>query len=155
MNAKRKRFVLAITLAVMLACPIFSWWYTNAALNWARIRGVFATPQEGAISNANRWFCGVERVEIDHASTNSFDGSDPHVWFVMYTVYAKNRAPCDSQHPGAPLYHKTFERGGQFYLNVKDGWVMMPEGLFPEFIGFWMKVFNLAGPGDPTHVPRE
>ena len=155
MKAKRKWIVLAITLAVILACATFPWVYTIAALNWVRSGGVFATPQEGAIYNANRGYCGVEKVEFEHVSTNSFDGSNPHIWYVISIVYAKNRAPCDPQHPGAPLDHQTYERGGQFYLNVKDGWVMVPEGMFPEFIGFWMKVFNLAGPGDPTHVPRE
>jgi hypothetical protein len=154
-KAKRKWIILAITLAVVLACAAFPRMYTIAALNWARSDGVFATPQDGAIFNANRGYCGVERVEIDQNSANSFDGSNPHIWYVIYTVYAKTRAPCDSLHPGAPLDHQTYERGGQFYLNVKDGWVMMPEGMFPEFIGFWMKVLNLAGSGDPTNVERK
>jgi hypothetical protein len=134
-KAKRKWIVLAIALAVILAETLafvsFSRWYTISSLNWARSRGVFTTPQEGVISDAYRAYCGVEKVEIDHASTNSFDGSNPHVWFVMYTVYAKSHAPCDPQHPGAPFYHQTYERGGVFYLNVKDGWVMMPEGAVP------------------------
>lgn len=38
-------------------------------------------------------------------------------------------------------------------FNTKEGWVHMPEGAFPELIGFWMEVFGLAGPGSsqPTH----
>ncbi len=147
--------IVLIILAVVLLCVAFPALYTVSILNWARSQGVYATPQEGVISRAYRWYCEVERVEIEQAATNSFDGSDPHVWYVMYTVHARSHAPCDSEKPGGPLYHQTYERGGNFYLNVKDGWVMMPEGFFPEFVGRWMKILGLAGPGDPTHVPRQ
>jgi hypothetical protein len=155
MSGKRNWLVLGTILVVILACPALSWLYTSTALNMASKEGIYATPVEGAISNANRHYCDIERVEIDHASTNSFDGSSPHVWYVIWTVYANHRAPCDLENPGEPLYHKTYERGGGFYLNVKDGWIRMPEGMFPQFIGMWMSVFNLAGPGDPTHIPRD
>jgi ADP-ribose pyrophosphatase YjhB (NUDIX family) len=106
------------------------------------------------VASANREYCGIEKVEIEQAATNSFDGSDPHVWFVLFTVYAKSHAPCDLGHPGMALTHQTFERGGSFYLDTKDGWVWMPEERFPEFIGNWMEKLDLAGPGDSTHVPR-
>jgi hypothetical protein len=69
----------------------------------------------------------------------------------MYRVYAQSHAPCDDMNPGTPLRYQTFERGGQFYLNIKEGWVMVPEGLFPQILGFWLKMFGLAGPGDPKH----
>ena len=163
MRSQHKWLLLALTLAIALvvllagafAFVYASRWYTISSLDWARKRGVYATPQEGVITSAYRSYCGVEKVDIEQAATNSFVGSNPHVWFVLFTVYAKSHAPCDPLHPGTPLYHHTFERGGVFYLNVKEGWVMMPEGRFPGFIGFWMKVFDLAGPGDPTHVPRD
>ncbi len=153
--------ILALILVVILdglvgyqLYTIAARYYTISSLNWARSQGVFETPQHGVILNANREYCGVEKVEIEQAATNSFDGSDPHIWFVLYTVYAKTHVPCDPVHPGPGLYHQTYERGGTFWLNVKDGWVRMPEGRFPEFIGFWMKKLDLAGPGDPTHVHR-
>jgi hypothetical protein len=153
-KAKRNWLVPAIILAVILVCNTFPWLYTSAALNWARREGVYATPKEGVRARANRWFCDVERVNINLASTNSFDGSNPHVRYVTWTVYAKSHSPCDGMNLGEPLYNQTYQ-GGQFYLSTKDGWVMMPEELFPEYIGYWMKVFNLAGPGEPTHIPRE
>lgn len=156
MQAKRKRIVrkavLIFLLIMLLACASAPVWYTLAALALVRGQGVYQTPQAGVIARANQYYCGVEKVVIDQAATNSFDGSNPHVWYVIYTVCAKNRTPCDPAHPGAPLYHQTFERGGNFYLNVRGGWVMVPEGMFPEFIGFWMKVLGQAGPGDSTHV---
>jgi hypothetical protein len=167
MPAKPKRSIglaiLGLVLGGLLLCaaaywvyPIAARNYTIASLNWARSQGVYDTPQQGLISSAYQHYCGVEKVEIEQAATNSFDGSDPHVWFVLYTIYAKNHAPCDPEHPGAEMYHNEgFERGGVFYLNVKEGWVFMPEGRFPEFIGYWMKKLDLAGPGDSTHVPRD
>jgi len=93
-------------------------------------------------------------TQIEQAATNSFDGSDPHIWYVIFTVHAQNRIPCDPENPGPPLHRGTSESGGSFYLHTKDGWVWMPEGRFPEFIGHWMKKLDLAGPGDPTHIPR-
>ncbi len=165
MNTKLKRsvipLVLALTVALILDCVV-GWQlftiaaknYTITSLNWARSQGVFDTPQEGVISRANREYCGLENVEIEQAATNSFDGSDPHIWYVVFTVYAQNHIPCDPENPGPALHHQTYESGGSFYLNTLEGWVWMPEGRFPEFIGYWMKKLNLAGPGDSTHVPR-
>ena len=146
--------LLALALAVTLVCAVVLSVYTISVLNWARSRGVYATPQQGVIARAYQYYCGVEKVEIEQAATNSFDGSKPHVWYVIYRVYAKNHTPCDTENPGRALYHATYENGGGFWLNVKQGWVFMPEGLFPGVIGSWMKVLNLAGPGDPYHVPR-
>jgi hypothetical protein len=166
---------LAFIVALILTCASVRWlldtgrqlyvvgrqvytiaaqYYTVSALSWAHSQGVFETPQQGIIFYAGRDYCGLDKVEIEQAATNSFDGSDPHVWFVMYKIYARNHAPCDPEHPGSALYYRTFDRGGVFFLNVREGWVMMPEGKFPLFIGYWMKKLGLAGPGDPTHVPR-
>jgi hypothetical protein len=145
---------LALILAVIAAINFIMPRYTIAALERARSRGVYETPQQGVIALANRSFCGVERVEIEQAATNSFDGSNPHVWFVLYRVYARSHTPCDPAHPGPAMYHQTYENGGVFYLNVKDGWVWVPEEAFPEVIGNWMKKLDLAGPGNPYHVPR-
>jgi hypothetical protein len=33
---------------------------------------------------------------------------------------------------------------------IGKGWVHVPEGAFPEFIGFWMEVFGWAGEGQST-----
>jgi len=165
MNTKTKRFsrplILALILAVGVTCAT-GWLlytlaakaYTIASLNWARGQGIYNTPQEGVIARANQYYCELEKVEIEHAATNSFDGSDPHIWYVIFTVHAQNRIPCDSENPGPLLHRGTSESGGSFYLHTKDGWVWMPEGRFPELIGHWMKKLDLAGPGDPTHIPR-
>lgn len=157
MIAKRIQLVwllLAAILGMVVLCAASQALYTIVALNWARREGVYETPQQGVISRANRWYCGVEKVDIEQAATNSFDGSNPHIWYIIWQVHARNRVPCDPNNPGPSLYHGTYENAGNFYINARDGWVMMPEGLLPELVGFWMKVLGLAGPGDPTHVHR-
>ena len=147
--------ILGIVLAIGALGAFLLTMYTFSALRRARNLGVYETPQEGTIARANLYYCDVEKVDIQHASTNSFDGSKPHIWYVMYRVYAKNHAPCDAEKPGSALYHGTYENAGNFWLNVKQGWVFMPEGKFPGVIGFWMKVIGLAGPGDAYHIPRD
>lgn len=156
MKLKRRRiWVLpAAILWGILLCAAAQMIYTIHALQWARRIGIYNTPQEAVIANINRHYCEIERIDIEQAATNSFDGSNPHVWYVIWRVYARSHTPCDPENPGTPLYHQTHEGGGNFYLNVRDGWVLMPEGRLPQLIGFWMKVLGLAGPGDPTHVPR-
>jgi hypothetical protein len=50
---------------------------------------------------------------------------------------------------------------GSFYLRVRDGWVHVPEGAFPEFIGFvmgfttWRRdpVKPNPNPGAPDPLP--
>jgi hypothetical protein len=89
------------------------------------------------------------KVEIIYAGTNSFDGSSPHVWYVIACVWGGKRAD------GSPVGSKRhdYDQPGHFFLHTKDGWVFVPEGAFPEFMGFWMKVYGLAGPGSsqPSH----
>ena len=147
--------VILVCAAGWLLIPIAAKNYAIASLNWARSQGVYDTPQEGVLSRATQQYCGLEKVEIEQAATNSFDGSDPHIWYVIFTVYAQNHVPCDPENPGPALHNQTYESGGSYYLHTKEGWVWMPEGRFPEFIGHWMTQLDLAGPGDPTHVPRD
>ena len=84
------------------------------------------------------------QVKILYAGTNSFDGSKPHIWYVIAQVRASARAD------GSALGKNGCDGPGLFFLQTKEGWVHMPEGAFPGFIGFWMKVFGMAGPGQST-----
>lgn len=146
--------ILGLVLAAAAIGAIVLTVYTLSVLGWTRHRGVYETPRVGTVAMVNANYCNIEKIDIQHASTNSFDGSNPHIWYVIYRVYAKNHLPCDTEKPGPALYHVTYENAGNFWLNVKQGWVFMPEGLFPQVIGFWMKVLGLAGAGDPFHIPR-
>jgi hypothetical protein len=147
------RVVIIASLGVLMLCIATLLLYPIAALANARSKGVFLTPQEGVAAIASRWYCGFERVEFEHEPTDTFDKSNPHIYYVIYRVYAKNLPPCDPTHPGPALHYGTYERGGNYYLNMRDGWVMMGEGYFPEYVGAWMKVFGLAGPGNATPIP--
>ena len=155
MNEKSgRRTALAIIAGLVLMCGlVIPLVHTNLALARARREGVYQTPQDGVIARANKYYCDVSNVVIEQAATNSFDGSQPHVWYVIYRVYARSHTPCDGT--GSELYHKTYENSGNFYLNVKEGWVFMPEGNFPTLMGKYMKWFGLSGPGDTFHIPKE
>jgi hypothetical protein len=140
--------LLVISLGLPLLCVGMTLLHSLSALRWARGMGIYETPQQGVIAMANKGYCGVEKVDIRSAGPNAFDGSNPHIWYVIFRVYAKNRVPCDLQHPGYVLPPGQSEGGGYFFLNTVDGWVWMPEGRFPQIVGKWMQVLGLAGPGD-------
>jgi hypothetical protein len=96
-----------------------------------------------------RGYVQPDEIEIVYAGTNSFDGNNPHIWYVIACVWGGRRA--DSSPVGNEKHD--YDQPGLFFLNTKEGWVWMPEGAFPGLVGFWMKVYGLAGPGStqPTH----
>ena len=136
-----KRIGLAL-LAIVLLIPLFfagSWVYATGQLTLAKAKGVYATPEEGMESLLLQGLgeYPVERVEIMTAGVNQHDGSQPHVWFVTAWVFA------DQRPDGKPT-----ERGyggGSYFLRVEDGWVHVPEGAFPEFVGWVMELYGLEG----------
>ena len=148
---------LLITLALALGVSLFwvilllvySWAYTTAKLRLAHLEGVYLSAEEGMLARIARGYAPPYEVEITYAGTNSFDGGSPHVWYVIACVWAERRSD------GSPVGSKThdYDQPGSFFLDTKDGWVHMSEGAFPGFIGFWMKVYGLAGPGasEPSH----
>lgn len=78
----------------------------------------------------------IEKVEIVYAGTNSFDGSSPHVWYVIADVRAASRGD------GKPVHPRGYDSAGSFFLRVQDGWVHVPEGRFPELVGLGMQLFG-------------
>lgn len=134
----------AIILVSLGLCGVCLLLYPLAALNAASRSGVYTLPEDHIAAIAGREYCDVAQVVIEHAGPEAGDGSNPHVWFVQWKIYARSHAPCGS---GRSMVYQTYDQGGYFYLNTRDGWVWMSEGSFPAYIGLWMKVFNLAGPG--------
>jgi len=145
MNGKtRALLVVGVVLWVLQVAALIvgtSWFYTVTRLESARRWGVYASAEQGMRDKIARGYQGIEKIEIVSAGTNSFDGSDPHVWYVMANVWAERRSD-GGLVGGAGSDHDV---PGSFFLHTRDGWVWMPEGAFPEVIGFWMKVFGLAG----------
>jgi hypothetical protein len=140
---------MAVILSAGTALLSYSWFYTYTHLASARSDGVYASAEEGMLARIDRGYPPDRTVKILHAGTNSFDGSQPHVWYVIAEVRADHRLDGSSMGP------KGCDGPGNFFLQTREGWVFMPEGAFPEFIGFWMKVFGWAGEGQSTpSTPR-
>jgi hypothetical protein len=133
-----------IAWGTAVAVIAFAWFYTSVQLVSARANGVYSTPEEAMRSMAEEYYSADRSVKILYAGTNSFNGSQPHIWYVIAEVRATSRAD------GSSLRYQGCEAPGVFFIQTKDGWVYVPEGAFPEFIGFWMKVFGWAGEGQST-----
>lgn len=138
-----------ITLGIILACVVSSWVYTFTQLNIARSKGVYESAEQGMRALMDIGYSADRQVKILYAGTNSFNGRRPHIWYVIAEVHASARAD------GSSLSDEGCDAPGSFFLQTKDGWVHVPEGAFPGFMGFWMDVFDMAGPGQPEpSTPR-
>ena len=144
---------LIVAAGLILDCTglliIPSWIYTTSQLRLAARAGVYSSAEEGMLDHIARGYVEPDDTQIIYAGTNSFDGSKPHVWYVIACVWGGRRL--DGSPTGSARHD--YDQPGLFFLNTKEGWVFMPEAAFPGFLGFWMEVFGLAGPGSsvPTH----
>lgn len=76
------------------------------------------------IARAEKYYMHDLQVKILYAGTNSFDGSDPHIWYVIAEVRASARSD------GSELGHNGCDAPGSFFLQLKDGnWVHVPKVL--------------------------
>jgi hypothetical protein len=141
----KRVLVATLLLGFCLVLVFSSWLYTVTQLQYARSRGVFPTALEGKQHNIENWYVGIREVRTIYAGPNFFDGSFPHVWYIISRVYAEQRGDGTRVGWGTNKY----DTPGGYWLNVRDGWVQIPESAFPELIGFFMKIYGLAGPGDP------
>ena len=130
-----------IGLGVVALIPLFfacSWFYAVSQLALAKNEGVYPTPEEAVIAKNSQGWGGAEVVRIENVwvGPNSWDDSQPHVWFGTADVYM-DRVPqgFDSDHYPS----------GSFFIHTQDGWVHVSEGAFPEFIGWVMELYNLEG----------
>lgn len=136
------RRITLISLGVVALVPLFFafvWVYAASQLALAKRAGVYNTPQEAIIARVEEGWDGAQvlRVENVHAGPNS-RSSQPHVWFGGATVYL------DRDLQG---YDRDTFLTGSFYLRVEDGWVHVPEGAFPQFIGWVMDLCGMEGVG--------
>ena len=141
-----RKIVIALVLALgaLTTLVASSWLHTTVQLAHARAQGIYDSAEEGMIAQAEKNYSPDRQVKILYAGTNSFDGSHPHVWYVIAEVHASARAD------GSELGYNGCDAPGLFFLDTKDGWVTVPEGAFPGLMGFWMEVFDMAGPGQST-----
>lgn len=152
MRSPLVKFAMAAGLALGLAAAIvlfvlsLSWVYTTAQIADARVKGVYPSAEDAMLALIDRSYRQPDDVQIIYAGTNSFDGSDPHVWYAIACVWGGTR------HDGTPVgsARHIYDQPGMYFLALPEGWVFMPEGDLPELVGFWMKVFGLAGAGSST-----
>ena len=131
--------LIMITFAVHV---LFSaWLYTTSQLAHARSHGAYATAEQAMLAEIDKGYVGVSQADILYAGPNSFEGRQPHVWYVIAEVRAAARVD------GSEMGRNGCDAPGSFYLQTAEGWVHVPEGAIPEIVGFWMRVFGLAGPG--------
>ncbi len=135
---------LLIALGISLAVFAFGWVYTTTQLDLACSKGVYATAEQGMLAFTEKYYTADRNVKILYAGTNSFDGSQPHVWYVIAEVHASSRTD------GSKLKHNGCDAPGLAFLQTRDGWVSVPDGAFPDFIGFWMELFDMEGEGQST-----
>jgi hypothetical protein len=135
---------LAVTVIVLLLAV--AWTYTTVQLDLASAQGVYPSAEAAMLALIDRSYQQPEDVQIIYAGTNSFDGSDPHVWYAIACVWGGTRR--DGSPVGSARHD--YDQPGIYFLATQDGWVFVPEGALPEFIGYWMEVFGLAGAGSST-----
>ena len=130
-----------VGMGIVALVPIFFgclWIYAASQLALAKNDGVYPTVEEAVIAINSRGWGGAKviRIENVHAEPNRFDGSQPHVWFGGATVQF-DRIPQGG--------HRDWELAGSFYIHIRDGWVFVPEGAFPELIGSVMELYHMEG----------
>lgn len=135
--------LISAVLFLALIVTLQGYFFTRAVLVLASSRGVYPTAEVGSIDNVQEWYQGIDKIRIDYAGPASFGGVSPHIWYVGWTVWAEKDGN------GNPVRRalKNYRRGGGYWLHTKDGWIQYPEGAFPWLIGFSMKIYGLAGPG--------
>ena len=133
-------FMMAVVGVVLLS----GWFSTILQLERSRSEGVYPSAEEGMRALIDSHYVGITSLEILSAGPNTFDGSQPHVWYVIAEVRANRRAD------GSEMGHNGCDAPGSYFLQARDGWVHVSEGSFPEIIGHWMSVFGMAGPGSTT-----
>ncbi len=135
---------LSIGFGLLVFVTLCSWGYTALVIANASMKGVYPTAEKAMIALLEQAYSPDRQIKILYAGTNSFDGSEPHVWYVIAEVRASARAD------GSSLNQNGCDAPGTFFLQTKDGWVHVGEGYFPTYVGVWMKVFGMAGKGQST-----
>jgi hypothetical protein len=134
-----RRVWTGLGLAAMV--PLFFvciWVYAASQLALAKNDGVYPTVEEAVIKHNSQGYGGASVIAIEdvHAGPNRGDGAQPHVWFGGAKVYL-DRVPEGGK--------RDWYLAGSYYIHVKEGWVFVGEGTFPEFIGWVMELYNMEG----------
>ena len=134
---RRKKLLLSGAIATLVSGVILTtiWVYSAGQLRVLKGRGVYANPEDGMRTLIASSYCGVNKVKIVHSGREIFDD----LWFVEARVWAEQRAD------GKGFSGREYDNPGSFFLRVQNGWVLVPEGKFPEVIAFCKWLFGLSG----------
>lgn len=130
-------FVLLALASLVTVGPLV---YAKSQLALAKRGGIYATPKEAVLANLNRDLGDAQIVRLEglYVTPSWPDGRLPHVWFGGAMVWL-DRVPAG--------YHRDNYSAGSYYIRVEEGWIHVPEGAFPGFIGRMMELYNLEGAG--------
>ncbi|MBN2500639.1 MAG: hypothetical protein JXB38_07685 [Anaerolineales bacterium] len=134
----QKRVMLIALVPIFFLC---SWIYAGSQLMLAKHEGIYPSAREGMIEKNSQGWGGAEvvSVEVVSARVNQHDGGQPHVWYVIADI-TLDRVP--------EGWDRSAYSGGSYFVHVKDGWVHLAEGTFPDFIGWVMQLYNMEGVND-------
>lgn len=137
------RRLLRLGFVFLLLVPLFTiapLAYTKSQLELAKKLGVYATVEEAVIEQLGQSWGGAEVVRLEglYVYQGWSDGRLPHVRFGGARVWF-DRVPDG--------FYKDNYAGGTYYIHVEEGWVHLPEGAFPGFIGRMMEIYGLEGVG--------
>lgn len=135
---------LLIIPGLILAFCAFCAFHTFVQLNTARSKGVYESPEQGMLAYAEKYYSADHEVKILYAGPNDHKGRQPYAWYVIAEIHASSHVD------GSEMRHNGCDAPGLAYLQTRQGWVYVPEGALPSFIGFWLKAFGLAGEGQVT-----
>lgn len=130
-----------VGLGAVALVPLFFgclWVYAASQLALAKNDGIYPTVEEAVIAMNSKGWGGAKVISIEdvHTGPNRFDGSQPHVWFGGARVHY-DRIPQGGR--------RDWDLAGSYYIHVRDGWVFVPEGAFPEFVGWVMELYHMEG----------
>jgi hypothetical protein len=130
--------LLPVSLAFLFI--IGTWGYALGQIELAKERGIYQSAEEAVMARVSTGWGSATVIAIEnlHVGPNDPNGSLPHVWFGGADVYL-DRIP-----EGGWRDHYA---AGSFYVRIKDGWVYMPEGAFPTYVGWIMQLYNLEDVG--------
>jgi hypothetical protein len=141
LTGRRSSRIAWIGLGLVALVPMFFlciWLYAISQLALAKNEGIYATAEEAVIGINSQGWGGAKVVRLGNVRAGPNRGNDiqSHVWFGGATVYL-DRVPQG--------FDRTQYSAGSFFIHVKEGWVYVSEGAFPEFIGWVMEFYGLEG----------
>ena len=144
---KKRFWILAGLVSLIPFFFAFSWFHATSQIEIAKNKGIYATVEEAVIAINSQGWGGAQVVKIEdlRVSPNRWDGSQPHVWFGGGRVYL-DRVPKG--------WNRTQFSSGSFFIHVREGWVHIPEGAFPSFIGWVMELYDLEGVNEWIKEPE-